>query len=147
MGEIVQNVLSFGYHEFEEREGFHRYPCLDLFVDGKNLTDFFPDYAQYVTPFAIGYKDLRDELGPLEEYRGMRLPEDAYGLPFLICGECHDPHCGGVWGKLRFDGQEVIWQDFSVGDGNLSFRFDRQHYFAVLARLEEEIRRLHSSNQ
>ena len=141
------NILSFRYHDYEEREGFHRYPCYDLFIDDKNLTEYFSNYAQFVTPFGVGYKDIRDELGPIDEYLGNREPGDAYGLRFLICGECHDPGCGGIWGKIKFSESEVLWYDFSDGEESLRFCFDRHQYELTFSELEKEIRQKHSLNE
>jgi len=147
MTQVQKNILSFQYHEYEERDDFHRHACYDLLIDGRNLLQYFSDYAQSVTPFGLGYKDLRDDLGPLEEFRGNGPPQNADGTPFLICGECHDPGCRGVWGQIETFETEVIWSRFSDGDAALQFHFDKDQYLKVFAELEKEIRQRHAANQ
>lgn len=142
-----QNIIHFQFHEYTEREGFHRYPCYDIVVDGRNVMEYFPDYAQYVTPFGLGFKDVLDDLGPIDEFCGKRKPESVYGVPFLICGECHDPGCGGVWGQIEIAEAKITWSRFTEGDGGLQFCFEKNQYLKAFAELEKEIRRRHSSNQ
>ncbi len=147
MSHGLKNILGFQFHEYEERGEFHRYPCYDILVDGRNILGNFPGYAQYVTPFGLGFKSLQDDIGPIDEFCGTRTPESVYGAPFLICGECHDPGCGGVWGQIETTEAEIIWSRFTEGDGGLRFCFEKNQYLEAFAELEKEIRRRHLSNQ
>ena len=137
------DVLSFRFREpAHDALGQTAY-CFDILVSGKPLTDFFPRYRRFVTPFALGYKTLADQLGPINEYMGKSSPQSKLGVPFLICPECHDEACGGIWGAIEFAGNYVKWHDFFENDS--VFIFEKEAYSMALESLGQEIAQMHAA--
>ncbi len=119
--------------------------CYDIVISGRLFTDIFPDFRAFVSPFALGYKSLQDQIGPMDEFTGIRPPDDPFGVPFLICSECHDRGCGGIWGRVEVTENLVTWNNFSEGELGVAFRFERSAYMAALENLRREITEKHAA--